>query len=71
MCGGAIISDESPINRGRKLTTKELWAEFDTISQLWGFDSSGQAADTKATDHKIKQPKKGQYSAVHSVPWCH
>nr|AEF59493.1 putative ethylene responsive element binding protein [Gardenia jasminoides] len=57
MCGGAII-DGFPINPGRKLTPKELWAEFDTISPFWGFDPSGQAADSKASDKK-KHPKKG------------
>ncbi|KAL3508126.1 hypothetical protein ACH5RR_033508 [Cinchona calisaya] len=63
MCGGAIISEEFPINRARKLTTKELWAEFDTLSQFWGFDPSGQAApDTKNT-YNNKQPKKRGASA--------
>ncbi|KAL3505684.1 hypothetical protein ACH5RR_031066 [Cinchona calisaya] len=60
MCGGAIISGELPGNRGRKLSTKELWAEFDTISQFWGFNpSSDQSAENKKTDDKNKLLKKG------------
>ncbi|CDO98826.1 unnamed protein product [Coffea canephora] len=84
MCGGAIISGGSPINPGRKLTPKELWAEFDTISPFWGFDPSGQAADTKATDknklpkkaggnqkaEKISQkPRKNKYRGIRQRPW--
>lgn len=77
MCGGAIISDEFPINLGRKLTPEELRSEFDTISQFWGFNPSALAADNKATDDD-KHPKKGasaqkarknKYRGIRRRPW--
>ncbi|XP_019178105.1 PREDICTED: ethylene-responsive transcription factor RAP2-3-like isoform X2 [Ipomoea nil] len=42
MCGGAIISDYDPISerRRRKISTHDLWAELDPISELWSFNSS-------------------------------
>nr|QBZ39627.1 ethylene-responsive element binding protein [Santalum album] len=41
MCGGAIISDYDPGNRGRKLTTEELWSELDAFSDFFSFDPTG------------------------------
>ncbi|XP_076942788.1 ethylene-responsive transcription factor RAP2-3-like [Bidens hawaiensis] len=39
MCGGAVISDEDPVfNRTRKLTSNDLWSEFD----LFGLDFKPQ-----------------------------
>lgn len=74
MCGGAIISDEFPINRGRKLTAKELWADFDTISQFWGFNPSGQPAENNSSScptDQNKQPKKGQFlSSIGIITMC-
>ncbi|KAK3027719.1 hypothetical protein RJ639_042459 [Escallonia herrerae] len=62
MCGGAIISDFVPPQRGRKLTTQDLWSELDTVSgHSFGPDPSSVAkhhsilpADTK-TVHKPKR----------------
>lgn len=42
MCGGSIISDEPIIKKKGKLTSQELWAQLDTISEFWGFNSSNQ-----------------------------
>lgn len=70
MCGGAIISDEllPPINGRRKLTTNDLWAELDTLSEFWGFKPSTKAEvdvddDKKKkidTSQTNKQSKKGR-----------
>uniref|UniRef100_A0A2P2MTP5 Uncharacterized protein MANES_15G009900 n=1 Tax=Rhizophora mucronata TaxID=61149 RepID=A0A2P2MTP5_RHIMU len=39
MCGGAIISDILPLqSAGKKLTTQNLWAELDNVSDLLGLD---------------------------------
>ncbi|KAK3016343.1 hypothetical protein RJ639_005727 [Escallonia herrerae] len=62
MCGGAIISDFVPPQRGRKLTTQDLWSELDTISgHSFCLDPSSVAkhhpiplADTKPA-HKPKR----------------
>lgn len=44
MCGGAIISDFVPaVKRGRKLTTQDLWAELDSISDHFGWDCKPKA----------------------------
>lgn len=58
MCGGAIISDElsPPINGRRKLSTNDLWAELDTLSEFWGFKPSTKAeVDVDVDDDKKKQ----------------
>ncbi|PWA86929.1 ribosomal protein S12, mitochondrion [Artemisia annua] len=39
MCGGAVISDVDPImKRSRKVTTNDLWNEFDTYDDLFDWD---------------------------------
>ena len=49
MCGGSIISDDPIVKKKGKLSPDEFWAQIDTISELWGFDSSN--------DDVPKQPK--------------
>uniref|UniRef100_A0A5B7B7U3 AP2/ERF domain-containing protein n=1 Tax=Davidia involucrata TaxID=16924 RepID=A0A5B7B7U3_DAVIN len=57
MCGGAIISDFVPVERGRKLTTQDLWSELDTISDLLGFDYSDLSSDQ--SDNRVtRKPKQ-------------
>nr|WAK86025.1 transcription factor ERF64 [Nothapodytes nimmoniana] len=86
MCGGAIISDDDHIgNRGRNLTTGDMWADLDVISELWGFDDSNNAkhhsnqttANSKPLNEGAseKAPKKSQrarknvYRGIRQRPW--
>lgn len=69
MCGGAIISDEllPPINGRRKLTTNDLWAELDTLSEFWGFKPSTKADagvddDDEDNKNKVDTPQKNKQS---------
>ncbi|KAJ4956355.1 hypothetical protein NE237_013138 [Protea cynaroides] len=61
MCGGAIISDFIAAKRGRKLTTEDLWSEFDTISDLLGFDFSDKDSCFlhSSSDESQKSTTKG------------
>ncbi|XP_042500557.1 ethylene-responsive transcription factor RAP2-3-like isoform X2 [Macadamia integrifolia] len=58
MCGGAIISDFIAVKRCRDLTTQDLWSDFDTISDLLGFDFSEKDSSTQSSDEPQK-PSKG------------
>ncbi|KAL2470306.1 Ethylene-responsive transcription factor RAP2-3 [Abeliophyllum distichum] len=85
MCGGAIISDEPIINKKGKLTTQELWAEFDTISEFWGFNSpyakdlqpnnkpkklnKGTVTNDKADEKNSRRPRKNMYRGIRQRPW--
>ncbi|CAI9771081.1 unnamed protein product [Fraxinus pennsylvanica] len=83
MCGGAIISDEPIINKRGKLTTEELWAEFDTISEFWGFNSSNdkdlqpinkpkkfnKGTNDKAEQKNCPRPRKNMYRGIRQRPW--
>ncbi|CAA2964012.1 ethylene-responsive transcription factor RAP2-3 [Olea europaea subsp. europaea] len=83
MCGGAIISDEPIINKRGKLTTEELWAEFDTISEFWGFNSSNgkdllpinkpkkikSGTNDKAEQKNCPRPRKNMYRGIRQRPW--
>ncbi|KAH0781836.1 hypothetical protein KY290_001434 [Solanum tuberosum] len=64
MCGGAIISDHEPAgNFYRKLSSRDLWAELDPISDYWSSSSSSStvgkpySAQSPVT-HSIDKPKK-------------
>ncbi|CAI9776213.1 unnamed protein product [Fraxinus pennsylvanica] len=83
MCGGAIISDEPIINKRGKLTTEELWAEFDTISEFWGFNSSNgkdlqpvnkpkkldNGTNDKAEQKNCPRQRKNMYRGIRQRPW--
>ncbi|XP_010259468.1 PREDICTED: ethylene-responsive transcription factor RAP2-3-like [Nelumbo nucifera] len=58
MCGGAIISDFIAAKRGRKLTTQDLWSEFDTISDLLLKDSLSSSSSLTELEKKT-QPNGG------------
>ncbi|XP_059632764.1 ethylene-responsive transcription factor RAP2-3 [Cornus florida] len=45
MCGGAIISDYIQDKRARKVTSKDLWSELDTISDFLGLGSCSGSND--------------------------
>lgn len=54
MCGGAVISDGDPVfNRGRKLTTDDLWSEFD----LFGWDFKPQTQTLNQINVTSDPPK--------------
>ncbi|XP_010269611.1 PREDICTED: ethylene-responsive transcription factor RAP2-3-like [Nelumbo nucifera] len=55
MCGGAIISDFIAVKRSRNLMSQDLWSEFDTISDLLGFDFTDKDSSSSSTH----QPSKG------------
>ncbi|KAJ7955149.1 Ethylene-responsive transcription factor [Quillaja saponaria] len=58
MCGGAIISNYIAVKRGRKLTSEDLWADLDTISDLLGFGpDSNKDQQTQQFDHKVSSEK--------------
>ncbi|OVA12915.1 AP2/ERF domain [Macleaya cordata] len=57
MCGGAIISDFIEARRGRKLTTQDLWSEFETISDLLGFDANDNGHCYNQFETKVKNEK--------------
>lgn len=63
MCGGAIISDYEPVgNLCRKLSTRDLWAELDPISDYWSSSSSssiaGKPDSARSSTHSVDKPKK-------------
>ncbi|XAR57046.1 hypothetical protein NMG60_11025048 [Bertholletia excelsa] len=69
MCGGALISDFDPGQRGRKLMNPDLWSEFDLFSDSFGVeccggagDRPGQLSEKKTTTSKPKQLNKGTTS---------
>ncbi|XP_047946615.1 ethylene-responsive transcription factor RAP2-3 [Salvia hispanica] len=81
MCGGSIISDDPIVKKKGKLSPDEFWAQIDTISELWGFDSSNddvpkQPKLSSITKEKCKKgekgnvkPKKSQYRGIRQRPW--
>ncbi|KAL8484926.1 hypothetical protein ACS0TY_027285 [Phlomoides rotata] len=80
MCGGSMISDEPIIKRRGKLTTQEFWAELDTISQFWGFNSSNDGKNHQQNDVTKKiikekskkgkeKPRKSMYRGIRQRPW--
>lgn len=82
MCGGSIISDEPIIKKRGKLSPQEFWAQLDTISEFWGFDSSTddcpnqqpkQSAVKKEKCDKSKKgnekPRKSKYRGIRQRPW--
>ncbi|KAM3323995.1 ethylene-responsive transcription factor RAP2-3 [Capsicum chacoense] len=63
MCGGAIISDYEPVgNLCRKLSTRDLWAELDPISDYWSSSSSssiaGKPDSAHSSTYSVDKPKK-------------
>ncbi|KAI3692069.1 hypothetical protein L6452_31878 [Arctium lappa] len=59
MCGGAVISDVDPIvKRRRKLTSDDLWNEFDTYD-LFGWDIEPQSL-LRTTRNDDSTPKRKQ-----------
>ncbi|KAL8121545.1 ethylene-responsive transcription factor RAP2-2-like [Apium graveolens] len=62
MCGGAIISDfEPPIRTGRKVTSRDVWAQFDgsTGSDLFGWNSFPDTYPPfTALDNSFDKPKQ-------------
>uniref|UniRef100_A0A2P2MTM1 Uncharacterized protein MANES_15G009900 n=1 Tax=Rhizophora mucronata TaxID=61149 RepID=A0A2P2MTM1_RHIMU len=80
MCGGAIISDILPLqSAGKKLTTQNLWAELDNVSDLLGLDypittaKSGKAEKqrpaTEKEGKKTKRTRKNVYRGIRQRPW--
>ncbi|KAL0414779.1 UNVERIFIED_CONTAM: Ethylene-responsive transcription factor RAP2-3 [Sesamum radiatum] len=82
MCGGSIISDDPIIKRRGKLSTQEFWAELDTISELWGFNSSNDAnhhptnnpnpptnGKNEKAEKGIEKPRKNMYRGIRQRPW--
>ncbi|KAH6816692.1 hypothetical protein C2S51_021512 [Perilla frutescens var. frutescens] len=82
MCGGSIISDEPIIKKRGKLSAQEFWAQLDTISELWGFNSSNDdAKESAAKPTSIKKekhyksekgnekPRKSMYRGIRQRPW--
>ncbi|KAI3494532.1 hypothetical protein L1887_40664 [Cichorium endivia] len=67
MCGGAVISDVDPfIQRSRKLTSDDLWNEFDSYD-LFGWDikspslvhtTSNEDSTPKSNKGSVKQAQK-------------
>ncbi|KAI7743008.1 hypothetical protein M8C21_032673 [Ambrosia artemisiifolia] len=66
MCGGAVISDVDPTGKlSRKLTSNDLWNEFDTFD-LFAFDikpSSSLLRTTINQDESIHKPKQTEEAA--------
>ncbi|CAK9145609.1 unnamed protein product [Ilex paraguariensis] len=58
MCGGAIISDDVPIQRGRKLANHDLRDALDTISELGGFNYSGDKDHSNQSDNMATLKKQ-------------
>lgn len=52
MCGGAIISDFEPLDRSRKLTAEDLWAELDTNQLFLGLNYNGAKNNSNHLDNK-------------------
>ncbi|KAH6831884.1 hypothetical protein C2S53_012759 [Perilla frutescens var. hirtella] len=82
MCGGSIISDEPIIKKRGKLSAQEFWAQLDTISELWGFNSSNDDAKESATkltsikkekhyksEKGNEKPRKSMYRGIRQRPW--
>lgn len=84
MCGGAVISDVDPIvKRSRKMTSDDLWNEFDTYD-LFGWDVKPQSllrttrnddstpkrkqGSEKPMEKKTK-PRKNLYRGIRRRPW--
>ncbi|EFH59284.1 hypothetical protein ARALYDRAFT_897996 [Arabidopsis lyrata subsp. lyrata] len=64
MCGGAIISDFTPLvtkAKGRKLTAEELWSELDASAadDFWGFYSTSKLHPTNQVNVQ-EEPAKEQ-----------
>nr|DAD38149.1 TPA_asm: hypothetical protein HUJ06_008790 [Nelumbo nucifera] len=83
MCGGAIISDFIAAKRGRKLTTQDLWSEFDTISDLLLKDSLSSSSSLTELEKKTQpngdqegksknketRARKNIYRGIRQRPW--
>ncbi|XP_057772324.1 ethylene-responsive transcription factor RAP2-3-like [Salvia miltiorrhiza] len=80
MCGGSIISDEPIIKKRGKLSPQELWAQLDTISEFWGFDSSNDVPNQpkhssikkekyKKIEKGNEKPRKSKYRGIRQRPW--
>ncbi|KAL1548125.1 ethylene-responsive transcription factor RAP2-3-like [Salvia divinorum] len=78
MCGGSIISDEPIIKKKGKLSPDEFWAQLDTISAFWGFDSSNDDVPNQPSIKKEKckksekgneKARKSQYRGIRQRPW--
>lgn len=52
-----MISDEPIIKKRGKLTVQQFWADLDTISQLWGFNSSNDGNNHQQKDTTKKLNK--------------
>ncbi|KAD5317290.1 hypothetical protein R6Q59_032627 [Mikania micrantha] len=57
MCGGAVISDDPVVNRSRKVTSNDLWSEFDTAG-LFAWDFKPQTLRSTITDAKTASNSK-------------
>ncbi|RZC53171.1 hypothetical protein C5167_012021 [Papaver somniferum] len=80
MCGGAIISDFIEARRGRKMTTQDLLAEFDTFFDNPNSGGSNKFNQTKGSNEtnvkKAKLTKQGGgrarknvYKGIRQRPW--
>ncbi|KAK9059418.1 hypothetical protein SSX86_022038 [Deinandra increscens subsp. villosa] len=62
MCGGALISGDGPNGKqSGKLTTSDLWNEFDTYD-LFAWDIKPPSLLRRTVDESTQIPKQGEYS---------
>ncbi|GAV56994.1 AP2 domain-containing protein [Cephalotus follicularis] len=84
MCGGAIIADLIPRNRGHRVTASDLWPNSPFASKLYDFNSEPSQLTDDASlslskleptsvdgqaERKPKRQRKNLYRGIRQRPW--